>query len=105
MQSISEGPPKPNGSHFPIIVAEWRRDDNEVIRVSFDRFNGRKVIDVRAWWRDSDDKWKPGRGGLTLAIKHLPDLAAGLAKALSIAEELKLLECNEKEPTASERGA
>jgi hypothetical protein len=63
------------------------------------------VVDVRAWWRDSDDKWKPGRGGLTLAIKHLPDLAAGLAKALSMAEELKLLECNEKEATASGRRA
>jgi hypothetical protein len=95
MQSISLGSPKPNGSRFPIIVAEWRRDDREVIRVSFDRFNGRKVIDVRAWWRDSDDNWKPCRGGLTVAIRHLPDLAAGLIKALSVARDLKLVEYDE----------
>jgi hypothetical protein len=67
---------------FPIIIAEWRRNTREIVCIALDRFNNRKTIDIRAWWRDSEGNWRPGRSGLTLAVKHLPDLAEGLANAL-----------------------
>jgi hypothetical protein len=58
-------------SRFPIIIAEWQRNSRDLVRVSLDRFNNRNTIDIRSWWRDSDGTFKPGRGGLTLAVKHL----------------------------------
>jgi Transcriptional Coactivator p15 (PC4) len=90
---------------YPIIIAEWNRNDREVVRISLDQFNGRDTIDIRSWWRDSDGDLKPGRGGLTLAVKHLPALAEGLADALDRARALGLVEpiTNTKDRTAAER--
>jgi Transcriptional Coactivator p15 (PC4) len=88
-QSISLGAPKPTELRFPVVVAEWPRNDHEIIRVSLDRFNGRQMIDVRGWWHDKDAGWRAGRGGLTLNVSHLPDLAFGFAEALSIAPRVE----------------
>jgi hypothetical protein len=72
--------PKPG---FPIIVAEWPRNNRELVRISLDRFNNSCfTIDVRSWWRDSNGVFKPGRDGLALAVKHLPKLVDGLCEAL-----------------------
>jgi hypothetical protein len=91
---------------FPIIISEWRRNTREVIRISLDEFNRRQTIDVRAWWLDpKDDTYKPARGGITLAVAHLPALADGLALALAEAQQLGLIEAPTptKDPTATER--
>lgn len=92
-------------TRFPIIIAEWQRNSRELVRVSLDRFNNRDTIDIRSWWRDGDGTFRPGRGGLTLAVKHLPSLADGLAHALQRARILGLIEpiTNSKDRTAAER--
>jgi hypothetical protein len=92
-------------ARLPIIVAEWDRNSREIIRLSLDRYNGRDTIDIRAWWRDSDGSLKPSRGGLTLAVNHLPALAAGLADALRRARALGLIQpdTSTKDRTAAER--
>jgi hypothetical protein len=92
-------------TRFPIIIAEWQRNDREVVRVSLDRFNNRDTIDVRSWWQDGNGTFKPGRAGLTLAVKHLPALVDGLAQALQRARILGLIEVatNSKDRTAAER--
>jgi len=77
---------------YPIVVAEWQRNSREIVRVALDSFNNRETIDIRSWWRDNEDNWRPGRGGLTLAVKHLPALAEGLAGALQRARALGLVE-------------
>jgi len=90
---------------YPIVVAEWQRNSREIVRVALDRFNNRETIDIRSWWQDSEGNWRPGRGGLTLAVKHLPALAEGLADALDRARALGLVEpiTNTKDRTAAER--
>ena len=96
---------KPPVPVYPVIVAEWNRNDREVVRVALDRYNGRETIDIRAWWQDAEGGWRPGRSGLTLAVKHLPALANALAKALQRARVLGLIEpaTNIKDRTAAER--
>ncbi len=76
---------------LPITVAEWERNSREVVRVGLEHYNGRDTINVRVWYRDDDDMLKPGKTGITLALKHLPAMAAGLAAAMAKAEELGLL--------------
>jgi hypothetical protein len=66
----------------PMTIAEWARNSHEVIRWRLDRFNGRDVVDLRIWWRSEHGDLRPGRSGLTLAIRHLPVLAAVFSKAL-----------------------
>jgi len=79
-----------NRSAFPIVIAEWQRNKREVIRVSLEEYQGRTIIDLRCWWYDDQRELNPGRSGLTLALKHLPTLASGLADASARAEALGL---------------
>jgi hypothetical protein len=88
-------------ARYPIIVAEWQRNSREIVRVALDRFNNRETIDIRSWWQDGEGKWRPGRGGLTLAVRHLPALADALADALQQARALGLIE----QPRAKDKTA
>ncbi len=87
---------------FPIVIAEWPRNDREIVRIALDRFNGRFTIDLRAWWRDDSGIFRPGRG-LTIAVKHVPALANGLAEALRRARTYGLIEAVGKNRTGAER--
>jgi hypothetical protein len=78
----------------PIIVAEWRKNGREVLRIRLDTYQGRAVIDCRSWYAGSDGTLKPGRGGLTVSIRHLPALAESIATALATAKAEGLLESN-----------
>jgi hypothetical protein len=90
---------------LPIVIAAWPRNSREMVRISLDRFNACYTIDIRSWWRDTDGTFKPGRGGLTLAVKHLPKLADGLGDALQRARVLGLVDepSKTKDRTAAER--
>jgi hypothetical protein len=105
---MPDGGKLPFAPAYAIVVAEWRRNSRELVRIAIDRYNGRETVDVRSWWLDpKDDTYKPGRSGLTLAIGHLENLAAGLATALQQAWDLGLIEApinnTTKDRTAAER--
>ena len=76
---------------FPIVIAEWDRNAREVVRVALDYYSGRHTVNARVWYHD-DDGLKPGKTGITLAVKHLPALADALVKAEHRARELGLIE-------------
>jgi hypothetical protein len=89
LQGVSVAAPKPA---FPIFVAEWDRNSREVVRVALDHYNGRHTINARVWYHDDNDVLKPGKTGIDLAVKHLPALADAMAKALTVARDLGLIE-------------
>jgi len=90
LQSVSTARPKPSQPSFPIIVAGRDRNSSDVIRVALDLYNGRHTINARVWYSD-DDLLKPGKTGMTLAVKYLPTIANAAAKALQRAHEVGLL--------------
>jgi hypothetical protein len=83
---------------LPITVAEWSRNSRETLRVRLDCYNGQTIIDCRSWWTDQNGELRPGKSGLTLAVRHLPDLADALAKALAHARSTGLLMDREGTP-------
>lgn len=68
-----------------IIIAEWPVNSRETMRVRLDTYQGSNIIDLRRWYAAGDGTLKPGRGGLTIAIRHLPALASALAKVMETA--------------------
>ena len=78
-----------------IIIAEWRKNSREILRVRFDSYKGHAVICIRAWYTDSDGILKPERGGLTVSVRHLPALASAIAKAMEMANAAGLLTVHE----------
>jgi pyruvate carboxylase len=81
---------------LPVIVAEFEKNGRELIRIALDRYAGRDIIDVRTWYA-AGDTFKPGKSGITVAVKHLQSMAEGLAAALAKARELGLI--NDKNGT------
>jgi hypothetical protein len=75
---------------FPIEIASWPRNSRETVKVSLDQYKGNNIIACRSWYVASDGELKPGKG-LTLAVKHLPELSAALAKAFEAARSHGLL--------------
>lgn len=77
---------------LPMIAAEWPRNARELIRVKLDTYRGSAVVDIRCWYPDrATSERKPGRSGITLAVAHLPALAAAINEALERARRLELL--------------
>ncbi|HUZ32647.1 MAG TPA: transcriptional coactivator p15/PC4 family protein [Xanthobacteraceae bacterium] len=74
----------------PITVAEWWKNRRgESIRLVLNAYQGRDVFDLRTWYTQ-DGLLKPGKG-FAAEVKHLPRLAAELAKAAGKARELGLI--------------
>ncbi len=76
---------------LPFTAAQWPRNSREDVRVRLDRFKDNVVVDCRTWWRDHAGEFRPGKGDLTLSIRHLPALAEALTTALDQAIALGLL--------------
>lgn len=82
---------------LPFTAGEWPRNSREEVRVRIDQFKDHIIVDCRIWFRDEIGELRPGRGGLTLSVRHLPALAAAVGAALAHATAAGLL----PEPNAS----
>ena len=78
-----------------IIIAEWKKNDREMLRVRLDSFKDHPIVDCREWYKASDGTLKPGRAGLTVSIRHLPALATALVEAVKAAEAAGLIGNND----------
>ncbi|MGE7469243.1 transcriptional coactivator p15/PC4 family protein [Bosea sp. NPDC003192] len=73
-----------------IVVAEWPKNDREVVRVVLDEYNGHPLVNARLWFRGDGGEMRPGKG-LSVGIRHLPALAEAFSRALAIATEQGLI--------------
>jgi len=78
----------------PVEIAKfWKnRQRRDAIVVSLSSWEGRNLISVRTHTTSQDGKMLPTSKGVTLVIARLPELAAGIAKALARAREMGLLD-------------
>jgi Transcriptional Coactivator p15 (PC4) len=73
-----------------VTIAEWWKNRRgESIRLVLNTFEGRNVFDLRTWY-SADGRLKPGKG-FAAEVRHLPRLAAEIAKAEVKARELGLI--------------
>ncbi len=77
---------------LPFTAGEWPRNNREDVRVRLDLFKDKVIVDCRTWWRDAEGELRPGKGGLTLAVRHLPALTEALQVALAYAGGSGLLD-------------
>jgi Transcriptional Coactivator p15 (PC4) len=76
----------------PFTVAEWWKNRRgESVRLTLNRYEGRSIFDLRTWYTGEDGKLKPGKG-FAAEVRHLPRLAAAIAKAEAKARELGLID-------------
>jgi rhodanese-related sulfurtransferase len=76
----------------PIIIAQfWANRRGEAVLIQLREFEGLALVDVRKHYTAADGKLAPTAKGIAITIRKLPDLAAGIAKAMHKARELGLI--------------
>jgi Transcriptional Coactivator p15 (PC4) len=75
-----------NESDAGIIVAQFEKNKKEEVRLSVETFHGRKLINIRVFYKDNDGSWKPGKQGLAISVDRYKDLAASI---LEVGQHLK----------------
>jgi hypothetical protein len=76
----------------PIEIARfWKNRKGEAIIVRLSTYEGHILIDQRSWFTAHDGSLKPGKG-LACSVRHLPELAAALNKAVIEARARGLLD-------------
>jgi hypothetical protein len=77
---------------LPIIICDfWRNRRGEAVRIQIREYEGQTLIDCRVHFTNKDGKLTPSHQGLAISIRKLPELVAGLRKALNKARELHLI--------------
>ena len=56
-------------------VASFEKNSREEVRISIDDFRGRKIINIRGYYRSESGTWSPGKQGLAISIDRYRDLA------------------------------
>ena len=72
-----------------IVVAEFKKNQREVVRAVIKTWNGRRLLDLRVCYQE-EGEWKPGSKGLCLQTTCIADLkkaVAALDQALVAEEE------------------
>jgi hypothetical protein len=76
----------PSQSSDDIVVAQFEKNKKEEVRISVGTFHGRRIINLRVYYKDDDGTWKPGKQGLALSVERYKDLAGAV---LQVGEHLK----------------
>lgn len=56
------------------VISKFEKNSKEEVRVSVDEFRGRKIINIRVYYKDPTGEWLPGKQGLALSIDRFRDL-------------------------------
>lgn len=68
-------PPSPNEG---VAIATFEKNKKEEVRVSVETFHGRKLINIRVFYKDDEGTMKPGKQGLALGVDRYKDLAGAI---------------------------
>ena len=59
---------------------------NNLIRVQKTNFKGKDYIDIRKFYQDENEEWKPTRKGVTVPIDFAEKVSQAIKDCLSIKE-------------------
>jgi hypothetical protein len=75
-----------SGPTESVVITRFEKNKKEEVRVSIDTFHGRKLINIRVFYKDDDGTMKPGKQGLALGVDRYKDLAGAI---LELGQSLK----------------
>jgi hypothetical protein len=62
------------------VVATFEKNSREEVRMSVDVFRGRKIINIRVYYRSESGGWLPGKQGVAISADRYRDLAEAILK-------------------------
>lgn len=64
-----------------MIIAEILRNPTEIIRIALSNYKGKDYLDMRIFYLDDNNEWKPTKKGVTLTPDMLDEAIMALQKA------------------------
>ena len=61
-----------------VLVARFEKNKKEEVRVSISTFHGKKLINLRVFYKDDDGNMKPGKQGLAVSTELYKELAGAI---------------------------
>ncbi|UMA67280.1 transcriptional coactivator p15/PC4 family protein (plasmid) [Roseivivax marinus] len=74
------------------------RGNGEEIRVSLSEYKGSRFLNLRTWFRNARGQMQPGKKGLTVPMRLLPDFARAVSRANTVALQRGELQTAEVHP-------
>ena len=68
------------------LIEQFDKNATEVVRVSLTEYRGRKLVDVRVYYSDSEGQYRPTKKGVSLSVDVYPDFK----RALLVLEKILL---------------
>lgn len=62
------------------VVAKFEKNSREEVWLTVDDFRGRKIINIRVYYRSETGEWCPGKQGLAISVERYRDLAEAVLK-------------------------
>lgn len=62
------------------VITTFEKNSREEVRFSVDDFRGRKILNIRVYYRAESGDWSPGKQGLALSVERYRDLAEAILK-------------------------
>lgn len=70
-----------------ILVGEFEKSETKKVRISVGyKGENNAAINIREFYKDRNDEWRPGKQGILVNDEEIEDLIKGLQEALSIVE-------------------
>ncbi len=62
------------------VIAKFEKNSREEVRLNVEEYKGRKIINIRVYYRSETGEWRPGSQGLALSVDRYRDLAEAVLK-------------------------
>ena len=73
------------------LIEQFEKNATEVVRVSLTEYRGRKLVDVRVYYSDSEGQYRPTKKGVALSVDIYPDFKRALLALEKILLERDLI--------------
>ena len=73
------------------LIEQFEKNATEVVRVSLTEYRGRKLVDVRVYYSDSEGQYRPTKKGVALSVDVYPDFKRAMLALEKILLERDLL--------------
>ena len=73
------------------LIEQFEKNATEVVRVSLTEYRGRKLVDVRVYYSDSEGQYHPTKKGVSLSVDVYPDFKRAMLALEKVLLERDLL--------------
>ena len=79
------------------VVYEFQKNALERVRVALTEYRGHDLIDLRVYYTDDGETYKPSRKGVAFNASLLPDLEEAVKRLREVAQKEGLLDDGDEE--------